>query len=373
VVGVGAAGLTTGVLQLVRFTAPSPEQVADEVEAVARRSGVLGVIARRLHPLEATGVALTVALLAIIAAVAVFGVMAILGTRTNLWVIDALGASWGSAHAGPQSTAILEVITSFGGTAVAFPLTAVAVIWLLVRRNQLGPPLFLVSVMLGQSLVHNAVKLLVQRHRPPVPPLTGFEGTSFPSGHSATAAAMFAAFALLLSRGRSRPVSIALGAAGAAMAAMVAASRVLLGVHWVTDVVAGVALGFLWFVVCALAFGGRRLRLAPGLVPGDSAGARRGTPRADRAGPDRPRPPTTARHAMSETTPDPGPTDEQVDARAKSLEAEPGNRSAAPERQARSLLEESEERIEDPAARVPGDERVIRRGADEGVTPDGGR
>jgi hypothetical protein len=74
----------------------------------------------------------------------------------------------------------------------------------------------------------------------------------------------------------------------------------------------------------------------------------------------------------SEPRPVPGPTDEQVDSRADSLEAEPGNQPADAERQARALLEESEARIEDPAARVPGDPRVIRRGSDEGLGPDEG-
>lgn len=73
-----------------------------------------------------------------------------------------------------------------------------------------------------------------------------------------------------------------------------------------------------------------------------------------------------------ESDPRTGPTEEQVNSRAETLEAEPGNQSAAPERQARSLLEESEERIEDPAARTPGDGRVIRRGSDEGVGPEQG-
>lgn len=266
-VAVGAAGLTCGALRFVRFTAPSPEQVAGEVEAVAERAGVRGMLARRLRPLETTGIALTVALVAILAAVALFGGMAILGAQTDLWVVDAIGAAWGSQNAGPVSTMILEWITALGGTDLAITIAIAASAILLLRRPQLGPPLFLVSVLLGQSLLHIGVKLLVRRDRPPVPPLTGFEGFSFPSGHSATAAAMFAALALLLSRDRSRPVSIALGGAAAGLTAMVAASRVLLGVHWVTDVVAGVALGFLWFVACALAFGGRRLRLASGALP----------------------------------------------------------------------------------------------------------
>jgi hypothetical protein len=70
-----------------------------------------------------------------------------------------------------------------------------------------------------------------------------------------------AAVALLLGRGRSRPVRAAL-AAGAFLAAfLVAASRAMLGVHWLTDVIAGVIVGWTWFFLVALVFGGRFLRL----------------------------------------------------------------------------------------------------------------
>jgi undecaprenyl-diphosphatase len=44
------------------------------------------------------------------------------------------------------------------------------------------------------------------------------------------------------------------------LAVGVAASRVLLDVHWLSDVIAGLALGWAWFAVCAIAFGGRILR-----------------------------------------------------------------------------------------------------------------
>ena len=68
--------------------------------------------------------------------------------------------------------------------------------------------------------------------------------------------------------------------------------------------------------------------------------------------------------------PDAEPTREQVESRAASLSSEPGTPSDDPEAQARALLEESEERIEDPAARDPDHPGVIRRGSDEGVVPE---
>ena len=68
--------------------------------------------------------------------------------------------------------------------------------------------------------------------------------------------------------------------------------------------------------------------------------------------------------------PDSEPTKEQIESRAASLSSEPGTPSDDPEAQARALLEESEERVEDPAARDPGDQGVIRRQSGEGVTAD---
>jgi hypothetical protein len=136
----------------------------------------------------------------------------------------------------------------------------------------------------------------------------------------------------------------------------VAASRVLLGVHWLTDVIGGAALGFGWFVVCAVAFGGALLHFG---APAERVEAEEARLSGDQ---------TTA-PPRSQSMPD-EPSPEQVDSRAGSLAAEPGNHAEDPGAQAQALLEESEQRVEDPAARDPDDQEVIRRRSDEGVNAD---
>ena len=69
------------------------------------------------------------------------------------------------------------------------------------------------------------------------------------------------------------------GTAGG-IAVAVASSRVLLDFHWVSDVVAGLMLGWAWFALCAIAFGGRRLHFAEPLEQALSDAAAVGTPAA---------------------------------------------------------------------------------------------
>ena len=78
-------------------------------------------------------------------------------------------------------------------------------------------------------------------------------GQSFPSGHTVQAVAVYGTLALLLSGGRSRRIQVVMWSAAALVALAVGASRLYLGVHWLTDVLAGYALGGLVVVVAAAA------------------------------------------------------------------------------------------------------------------------
>jgi undecaprenyl-diphosphatase len=106
-----------------------------------------------------------------------------------------------------------------------------------------------------------------------VNPVARSLGRAFPSGHSAGAAACFAALALLAGCGRPRDVQAMLTGTAVAIAVAVAASRVLLGVHWLTDAISCLALGGAWFALCSIAFGGRLLRLGPPVAAAERAHA----------------------------------------------------------------------------------------------------
>jgi membrane-associated phospholipid phosphatase len=314
---------------------------------------------RRLDPEAATGLALTVALGLIFLAALGFGLVSEMVTsRTGLYRWDASAAAWGADHATATSTRLLGLVTWLGATVTVLCVSVALGTLEFLRRRRLAVLAFLLMVVVGQNLIANTVKELVDRARPPVPHLAPSSGFSFPSGHTASAAATWAAVALVLGRGRPLAVKAWLAAGAALLTVAVAASRVLLGVHWLTDVIGGAALGFGWFVVCSVAFGGALLHFGAPAERVEAEEARLSGVQE---------PPSRGAQPM----PDPAePSPDQVDRRAGSLAAEPGNGAQDPEAQARALLEESEERVEDPAARDPDDQGVIRRQSDEGITAD---
>jgi len=168
-------------------------------------------------------------------------------------------AEWGAANATDWSTTVLRTFTLLGDTAVL--LVILLVVGLGTLRWSPGRnwsiPGFLLVTGLGIVIVNNALKWIVQRDRPAVAQLVGSAGSSFPSGHSASAAACWAAVALVVARRWPTGSRRIAAAVGAAIAVLVASSRVLLGVHWLTDVIAGVVVGWAWFFLVALIFGGR--------------------------------------------------------------------------------------------------------------------
>jgi undecaprenyl-diphosphatase len=244
-----------------RPTTPTLDTARKVGATVGRHPALHAFLTARRDPAAATGLALTVAMVVAIGGGVLFGVLAYLvRTNSHLIGIDNGVAKWGNRHASATSMRVLNDLTQLGGIYTILALCVVLVVAETIRERTVWVVAFVVSVMGGEEILTGTVKQLAERVRPTFNPAAATLGPSFPSGHSATAAAFYATAALLIGRWRGRPARAVLAGIAVGVAVAVAATRVLLDVHWLSDVIAGLALGWGWFAVCAIAFGGRILR-----------------------------------------------------------------------------------------------------------------
>ena len=241
-----------------------------------RRHPTLGSSARMIDERVAGGLMLVVALAIVFMSAVVVGLLFDMVDRdTGLARWDTAVAEWGSENATSWSTTVLDRLTDLGGSGYLVVICAGVAIYDYLRYHNHNVIVFLIVVLVGVVTINNGLKLIVDRERPDVTHLVGSSGSSFPSGHSAAAAAAWFALALVIGRYWSRRGRATLAAVAAVITLAVAASRALLGVHWLTDVLAGMIVGWSWFLLAALVFGGRILRLGE---PAERAAAGVGTP-----------------------------------------------------------------------------------------------
>lgn len=264
-------GLSVGFLTLSypghtsRSTTPSLDTARTLGETVAKHRRLRSTLAPRFDPVAATGLALTLALIFVIGGGVLFGALAYLvRSHSHLLTIDNSVAKWGNHHATKTSTRVLNDFTQLGSVYVVVALSVVLALLETLRERTVWVIGFILAVMGGEAILTLTVKQLANRIRPAFTPAAATLGPSFPSGHSATAAAFYATAALLLGRSRRRPARAVFAGLAAAIAVGVACTRVLLDVHWLSDVMAGLSLGWAWFAVCSIAFGGRILRFGAG-------------------------------------------------------------------------------------------------------------
>jgi membrane-associated phospholipid phosphatase len=240
---------------------PAPETARALGAALGSRPGLRRLLRSRLDREVATGFLLTLALAIAVSAGIVLGLLAYLvRALPALRHADRSVAAWAFDHRTTLSTTGLDRVTSLGTAQVVIALALLVAAFDFIRTHNRWCVPFLVAVLAGMELITLGVKDLVGRVRPALVPAAAHLGPSFPSGHSATAASFYAAAALVLGRtlglrGRQLLAAIAVG-----LAIAVAASRVLLDLHWLSDVIGGLALGWGWFALCAVLFGGRLLR-----------------------------------------------------------------------------------------------------------------
>jgi len=176
--------------------------------------------------------------LAVITALVGFGVRA-LSLGLDMGVMQAV-----AAHRDVTVTSIAEIATTAGSFPILAPI-AVAVV-LLRRWNRPADDIALVVIAAGSAALPWLVKLIVARPRPTIEHLQQLSSLSFPSEHTTQAAAIYLTIAILLSKGLNRGLRELVIVLAILIAMVVAWSRVYLGVHYPSDVAAGLVLGWGW-------------------------------------------------------------------------------------------------------------------------------
>ena len=166
-------------------------------------------------------------------------------------MIDLPVSAWFHANMHPVATQLMLVLSYWHSTPGLLIMTAVLG-WSLHRAGRSWWLLALLLSVPGVMLLNVGVKNLVQRARPhfddPVLTLTTY---SFPSGHTAGATVFYGFLAaFLLSHPRARPLQAWIVAVAVGMILLVGLSRIYLGVHYFTDVVAAMVEGVFWLAIC---------------------------------------------------------------------------------------------------------------------------
>jgi undecaprenyl-diphosphatase len=142
-------------------------------------------------------------------------------------------------------------ITPLGGYAVVI-LISLAVIGYLLMYGKRGAALWVLVSVGGGAALSNLLKFAIERPRPDlVARLVEVNTTSFPSGHATLAAVTYLTLGALLSRVEAqRRAKIYVLTVAVALTFLIGVSRVYLGVHWPTDVLAGWCIGAAWAMLC---------------------------------------------------------------------------------------------------------------------------
>ena len=158
---------------------------------------------------------------------------------------------WVAAHQLPWLHVAMVQITALGTGVVVMMVVAVAALFLWLTRHKHSAALLLVTTIVG-ILLNSLLKDVFHRDRPSIFS-SGVEvfSSSFPSGHSMSAAIVYGTVAYLAARLQRRRLSRVVTALVAlTLIVLIASSRIYLGVHYPSDTIAGMTIGFAWAAFC---------------------------------------------------------------------------------------------------------------------------
>jgi membrane-associated phospholipid phosphatase len=172
----------------------------------------------------------------------------------EVWEKEAFGLDttvllWLHQWANPVLDAVMLKITALGNPEFVVVVVVLSLGWLWWSKRRLEAKVFAIAC-LGALILNQGLKLCFAKPRPQLwTHLIAESSFSFPSGHSFGSLVLYGFLAYVLSRQFIRFTPWIYGVAAGIIAA-IGASRLYLGVHWPTDVIAGFAVGFLWLMLC---------------------------------------------------------------------------------------------------------------------------
>jgi undecaprenyl-diphosphatase len=205
---------------------------------------------RRKRLLEILSLFLTLGMIAAIATLVFFGWLADQVFEGDMRQFDDATRTAVHTFASPGMTLFMRFMSFIGSSFCLTALTIAAIVWFALRGWGREAKLFALT-MIGASLLNITLKLAFKRPRPiPFFDLTAPESYSFPSGHSLASCCFFAGLAAILSgRIKSKRARTILWTIATIMFLLIGLSRIYLGVHYTTDVIAGFASALIWILV----------------------------------------------------------------------------------------------------------------------------
>lgn len=251
-----AALLLVVVYAMVRLAGPSMTRLRTAPRVVdASRRGQLGLgwVTERIAPpvlILVLGTLLVLGLAYLFVEI-LDGVV----DKDDLTVIDRPVLDWLGGHRSATLTGVVTAVTNLGGAVFLTPAVAITAI-VVARRLRSWRPIWISALTLGgvQLLVFS-IKVFIARPRPdPTIPEVFARGFSFPSGHAASSLVGYVTIAWLICMVTPRgTLRATVWLTAALLTFAIGLSRVYLGVHYPTDVVAGWILGITWLTTVVVA------------------------------------------------------------------------------------------------------------------------
>lgn len=184
-------------------------------------------------------------LLALVAALAVWAALAGVGPAA----LDSAALADSIAERTGESVALAQTITDVGSTWSMGALAVIVGLWCWLRGRR-ADAIFVVSAMIGGALLMRGLKEWFNKPRPPAADqVLQLTNASLPSGHAMMATIVIGSLVVLTWRRRGVAARVAMVAAAAIWVGAVGYTRIYLGAHWFSDVVAGWLAGAAWLAV----------------------------------------------------------------------------------------------------------------------------